>query len=69
MNTTYELNNLRKDADMFSGKFTKNSPVVEIFSAMVNGEEVSKFGAKADKAVAYIKELGSRSENGDPVAS
>lgn len=68
MNTTYELNNLRKDADMFSGKFTKNSPVVEIFSAMVNGEEVSKFGAKADKAVAYIKELGSRSENGDPVA-
>lgn len=68
MNTTYELNNLRKDADMFSGKFTKNSPVVEIFSAMVNGEEVSKFGAKADKAVEYIKELGSRSEMGDPVA-
>lgn len=68
MNTTYELNNLRKDADMFSGKFTKNSAVVEIFSAMVNGEEISKFGAKADKAVAYIKELGSRSENGDPVA-
>lgn len=68
MNTTYELNNLRKDADMFSGKFTKNSPVVEIFAAMVNGEEISKFGVKADKAVEYIKELGSRSENGDPVA-
>lgn len=68
MNTTYELNNLRKDADMFSGKFTKNSTVVEIFAAMVNGEEISKFGVKADKAVEYIKELGSRSENGDPVA-
>lgn len=68
MNTTYELNNLRKDADAFSGKFHKGSPVVEIFTAMVNGEEISKFGAKADKAVAYIKDLGSRSENNDPVA-
>ena len=65
MNTTYELNNLRKDADVFSGKFTKQSPVVEIFSAMVNGEELSKFGAKADKAVDYIKNLGVRAENGD----
>ena len=68
MNTTYELNNLRKDNDMFSGKFTKKSPIVEIFAAMVNGEELSKFGKKADEAVKYIKELGSRSENGDPVA-
>lgn len=68
MNATYELNNLRKDSDAFSGKFAKQSPVVEIFSAMVNGEELSRFGAKADKAVAYIKELGNRSENGDPVA-
>lgn len=65
MNTTYELNNLRKDADIFSGKFNKFSPVVEVFSAMVNGESLDRFGAKADKAVAYIKELGSRAENGD----
>lgn len=68
MNTTYELNNLRKDADMFSGKFTKSSPVVEIFAAMVNGEEISKFGKMADKTVEYVKELGTRSSNGDPVA-
>lgn len=65
MNTTYELNNLRKDADIFDGKFHKFSPVVEIFTAMVNGEDLSKFGAKADKAVAYIKELGTRADNGD----
>lgn len=65
MNTTYELNNLRKDADMFNGKFTKQSPVVEIFSAMVNGEELSRFGAKADEAVKYIKELGNRADAGD----
>ena len=68
MNTTYELNNLRKDTDAFIGKFNKQSPVVEIFSAMVNGEELSKFGAKADKAVEYIKQLGVRAENGDYTA-
>lgn len=68
MNTTYELNNLHKDADVFSGKFTKQSPVVEIFSAMVNGKELSKWGKKADKAVAYIKDLGVRAENGDYIA-
>lgn len=65
MNTTYELNNLRKDSDVFNGKFNKQSPVVEIFSAMINGEELSRFGAKADKAVAYIKDLGARADNGD----
>ena len=68
MNMTYELNNLRKDADMFDGKFKKTSPVVEVFSAMVNGQELSKFGAKADAAVNYIKDLGNRAENGDYTA-
>lgn len=62
---TFELNNVRKDAEVFNGKFSKQSPVVEIFSAMVNGENLDRFGKAADKAVAYIKELGSRSENGD----
>ena len=66
--TTYELNNIRKDADAFDDKFNKFSPVVEVFSAMVNGEELSKFGAKADKAVTYIKDLGNRAENGDYAA-
>lgn len=65
MITTYELNNLRKDADVFDGKFKKNSPIVEIFSAMVNGQELSKFGVKADAAVNYIKDLGNRADNGD----
>lgn len=68
MNTTYELNNLRKDADIFDNKFQKTSPVVEVFSAMVNGQELSKFGKKGDAAVAYIKELGTRAENGDGLA-
>lgn len=68
MNTTYELNNLHKDSDAFSGKFTKQSPVSEVFSAMVKGKELSRFGIKADKAVDYIKDLGVRAGNGDPVA-
>ena len=68
MNTTYELNNARKDAEMFTGKFHKGSPIVEVFTAMVNGEDVAKCGAAADKSVKYIKELGSRAENGDVIA-
>jgi hypothetical protein len=63
--TTYELNNQQKDSTIFDNKFNKYSPVVEIFSAMINGEELSKFGKKADKAVEYIKGLGSRAEAGD----
>lgn len=65
---TYELNNIRKDADLFNGKFTKNSPVVEVFSAMVNGQDLSRFGKTADKAVNYIKDLGARADNGDVMA-
>jgi len=68
MNTSFELNNIRKDADVFNGKFTRTSPVVEIFAAMVNGEELSRFGKKADEAVKYITNLGARAENGDVVA-
>lgn len=68
MNTTYELNGLRKDADSFSGKFNKKSPVVEIFSAMVNGKDLSKFGAKANEADKYIRDLALRAENGDGLA-
>lgn len=68
MNTTYELNNIRKDADLFDGKFNRNSTVVEVFAAMANGESLDRFGAKGDKAVEYIKTLGSRADSGDPVA-
>lgn len=62
---TFEMNNIRKDADIFNGKFTRQSPVVEIFAAMVNGEDLNRFGVKADNAVNYIKDLGNRAENGD----
>ncbi len=64
----FEMNNVRKDSDIFNGKFTKQSPVVEIFSAMVKGESLDKFGKKADVAVKYITDLGNRAENGDYTA-
>lgn len=64
----YELNNLRKDAEIFDGKFHKGSPVVEVFSAMVNGEDIGKIKTDTNKAVNYIKGLGERASNGDPVA-
>lgn len=62
---TYELNNIRKDMELFNGDLKKTSPVVEVFAAMINGESLDRFGKKADKAVAYIKELGTRANNGD----
>lgn len=61
----FEMNNVRKDADIYNGKLRKNSPVVEIFSDMINGKDLSRFGKKADVAVGYIKDLGARADNGD----
>lgn len=65
-----EINNIQKDTGVVFGDhvITKTSPVAEVFSAMVNGESLEKFGKKADKAVDYIKELGSRAMNGDSSA-
>lgn len=64
----FELNNARNDETLASGKVNSHSPVVEVFSAMANGEEISKFGKKGDVAVKYIKELGSKASLGDQTA-
>ena len=65
---TIELNNERRDSEFESGKVNGKSAVVEIFSAMVNGKELSSYGKKADAAAKYIKELNSKATGGDPVA-
>lgn len=65
---TFELNNIRKDSVSFNGKFGKTSPIVEIFAAMVNGESLERFGAKANKAVEEITSLANRCEMGDTTA-
>ena len=64
MKTTFEMNNERKDINP-NPQLNAHSPVVEVFAAMANGESLDKFGAKADKAVAYIKALGDRAANND----
>lgn len=68
MSYTIELNNERKDANFVSGKVNGKSAVVEIFSAMTQGKDLSKFGKKADVAAKYIMELNSKAMNGDPIA-
>lgn len=65
MNYTFEMNNARNDAMFASGKINPKSAVVEIFSAMVNGEDLSRYGKKADVAAKYITELGQKAQNND----
>jgi len=67
MNTAYsfEMNNARKDSDIVNNNIKSNSPVVEVFRAMVNGKELSRFGKVGDKSVNYIKNLAVKASNGD----
>lgn len=69
MSYTFELNNARKDSNFVSGQIKANSPVVEIFSAMVQGKDLAPYGAKADKAAKYIMELNSKAAEGDFTAA
>lgn len=68
MSYTFELNNERKDANYVSGKINGKSAVVEIFSAMTKGQDLSRFGKKADVAANYIMELNSKASAGDLMA-
>lgn len=68
MSYTFELNNERKDANFASGKVNGKSPVVEIFSAMINGKDLSPYGRTSDVAAKYIKELNSKASAGDLTA-
>jgi len=65
----FELNDIRRDSGVvLTNNINAHSPVVEVFSAMVNGESLNRFGKKADAAVNYIKGLGERAQNGDYTA-
>lgn len=67
MSYTFELNNERKDADFINKTLKNTSPVVEVFSAMVNGKELPKYNKKgvADAAVKYITELNAKASAND----
>ena len=77
MSLTFELNNLRKDSDFSTGKISQNSPIVEIFSAMTAGKNLSDLKLKdtagspvnVDEGVAYIKELARQAGGGNTYAA
>lgn len=65
----YELNNVRRDR--YVGETIKyNSPIVEVFSAMINGKEMPKHlpEAKVNKAKEHIDELFALAAQNDPTA-
>ena len=69
MSFTVELNSARKDADYVTKDYNPHTGVVEVFSAMVNGKSLDRFGKNmADKSVEYIKDLASKANNGDGTA-
>lgn len=68
MSYTFELNNEVKDVNFASGKINAKSAVVEVFSAMASGKDLSSFGKKADVAAKYITELNQKASMGDVMA-
>jgi hypothetical protein len=58
-----------KDSDVFANaQLNSKSPVVEIFSALASGADVSKYGKKADKVVEHMKGLSGKALAGDATA-
>lgn len=67
MNTIFELNTINNVKDKET-RIKKNSPVVEVFSALVEGRTPKMDGKVVDKSVATIAEIASKALNEDPVA-
>jgi hypothetical protein len=77
-NGVMELNNVRKDSAFSTGKITGRSPIVEIFSSMVRGKDLSELNSKikdytgrsvnVDEGVNYIKELARQAGGGNQYA-
>jgi len=69
MSKIYELNNFQAKPEINSivseHTYNEKSPVIEIFSAMIKGEDTSKYGEKANKAYNYIKTLAANALAGD----
>lgn len=68
MSTIYEINMSNARADVETGRVKKNSPVVEVFSALAAGKKPNVDSKVLDKSVATIKELSSKALNSDPTA-
>ncbi|MEC0396596.1 hypothetical protein [Bacillus subtilis] len=64
-----ELNNVKRDSDVFANpKLNSKSPIIEIFSAIATGKDISKFGNKADTVMNHVKDLAAQAVLGNPVA-
>ena len=61
------MNNVQKHTDV-NPKLNAKSPIVEIFSAVAQGQDLSKFGKTVDTAMNKVRELSSRTLAGDPMA-
>ena len=68
MNTIYEINMSNVVADVDTQRVKKESPIVEVFSALTAGKTPNVDGKVIDKSVATIKEMASKALSGDPNA-
>ena len=64
----YEVNMANAVLDAENGRIKKNSPVSEVFSALVHGQRPEVDSKVLDKSVETIKEIASKAATGDPVA-
>ena len=62
-----ELNNAQSNQNT-NAKLNSKSPIVEIFSAVAEGKDLSKYGKKVDKMMQYVAELSERAMKNDPMA-
>lgn len=67
-NYTIELNDVKRDSSYTRAPLKSTSPVVETFSAMVNGKEIGNI-KYSDRASKWLAERCSKAADGDPVAS
>lgn len=68
MDYTFELNELKRDDLYSSGQIKLKSPVVEVFSAMADGKELSSLklnNSVVNKATKYITDLASKAADGN----
>lgn len=64
----FEMNTTNHKKDVNTGRVTKNSPVVEVFSALSQGKTPNVDAKKLDKSVDTIKEMASLARSGDHTA-
>lgn len=65
MNDIKMTNVVECNSATFDAKFPNKNKVIEVFSALVQGKDTTKYGKGVDQTVSYVKELGERIGNGD----